>query len=125
MKLLVLAPEAVDAAAIRTALPDDDLSSAEVLVVSPAIEPSGLRFWMSDSDGAIARAETASTETAAGVRDAGGHARATTGESEPMLALQDALASFDADRIVVFSGALDAEHVAEARERFGVPITEA
>ena len=69
MKLLVLAPEPVDAAAIRTALPDDDLSSAEVLVVSPAIEPSGLRFWMSDSDGAIERAEEASSQTAAGVRD--------------------------------------------------------
>ena len=125
MKLLVLAPEAVDAAAIRNAMPGDDLSSAEVLVVSPALNPSGLRFWMSDSDAAIERAETASSQTADGLRAEGAHTRATTGESEPLLALQDALASFPADRIVVFSGGLDDEQVAEARERFGVPVTSA
>ena len=35
MKLLVLAPEAVDAAAVRKALPGDDLDGAEVLVSPP------------------------------------------------------------------------------------------
>jgi glycine/D-amino acid oxidase-like deaminating enzyme len=127
MKLLVLAPEAVDAAALRSALPDEDLSSAEVLVVSPAINPSGLRFWMSDSDDAIAKADKAAAATADAVRSEGGHARATTGESEPLLALQDALATFPADRIVVFRGDRDGyreEDLAEARERFGVPVTE-
>ena len=123
MKLLVLAPEAVDAAAVRAALPDTALADAEVLVVSPALNPSGLRFWMSDSDAAIDRAETASDATAAGLREEGTHVRATTGESEPLLALQDALASFPADRIVVFGGALSGDQVAEAQERFGVPVT--
>ena len=125
MKLLVLAPEAVDAAAVRAALPDTDLSDAEVLVVSPALNPSALRFWMSDSDDAIDRAEAASDATAEGLRDDGTRARATTGESEPLLALQDALASFPADQIVVFSDALSGDQLAEARERFGVPLTEA
>lgn len=126
MKLLVLAPEAVDAAALRTALPNDDLSSAEVLVVSPALNPSGIRFWMSDSDDAIVKAEQASKATAEAVRAEGGHARAQAGESEPLLALQDALATFPADRIVIFRGdgkGYREEELAEAQDRFGVPVT--
>ena len=127
MKLLVLAPEAVDAAAVRKALPGDDLDGAEVLVVSPALNQSGIRFWMSDSDDAIHEAEQASGATADALRAEGAQARATTGESEPLLAIQDALAGFPADRIIVFRSGSDAyreEHLAEARERFGVPVTE-
>lgn len=128
MKLLVLAPEAVDAAALRKALPGDDLEGAEVLVVSPAINSSGIRFWMSDSDDAIQEAEQASGATADAARAEGAaSARATTGESEPLLAIQDALAGFPADRILVFRGDSDdyrEEDLAEAQERFGVPVTE-
>ncbi len=130
MRLLVLAPDAVDAAAVRRALPDDDLTGAEVLVVSPALQESGLRFWMSDSDEAIRHAEAASAETAAAVRAEGAASvRATTGESEPLLALQDALATFPADRIIVFThpeGDLDYredEGLRDAEGRFGVPVT--
>jgi hypothetical protein len=127
MKLLVLAPQAVDAAAVRDALPEEDLSTAEVLVVSPALNQSGIRFWMSDADEAIQDAERASAETATALREEGAHARAVTGESEPLLALQDALATFPADRILVFRGDGDEykeEDLAAARERFGVPVTE-
>ena len=127
MKLLVLAPHAVDASAVRSALPGEDLSDAEVLVVSPATQQSGLRFWMSDADGAIEQAEQASGETAESLTGEAASVRATTGESEPLLALQDALATFPADRILVFRGDGDdyrEEHISEARERFGVPVTE-
>jgi hypothetical protein len=126
MKLLVLAPHAVDASAVRSALPGDDLSGAEVLVVSPALQKSGLRFWMSDSDDAIEKAEGEAAQTAEALRDDAASVRAATGESEPLLALQDALATFPADRIVVFrgdSGAYREEDLAEAQERFGVPVT--
>jgi hypothetical protein len=126
MKLLVLAPHAVDAAAIRSHLSEQDLSDAEVLVVSPALQQSGLRFWMSDSDDAIRAAEKAADDTADALRSEAGHVRAETGESEPLQALQDALATFPADRIIVFRGGDDKyreEQLAEARERFGVPVT--
>ena len=126
MKLLVLAPEAVDAAAVRNALPGHDLEGAEVLVVSPALNQSGIRFWMSDSDDAIHDAEQASDTTADALRAEGAQARATTGESEPLLAIQDALAGFPADHIIVFRGgdAYREGDFAEAQERFGVPVTE-
>ncbi len=126
MKLLVLAPQAVDAAAVRNALPGEDLADTEVLVVSPALQQSGLRFWMSDSDGAIDAAQESSDRTAQALQGEAGHVRATVGESEPLTALQDALATFPADRILVFRGDEDAyreEDLAEAQERFGVPVT--
>ena len=126
MKLLVLAPKAVDAAALRSALPGEDLADAEVLVVSPALHSSGIRFWMSDADDAIRDAEQAAGQTADALRGDAAHVRSTTGDSEPLVALQDALATFPADRIVVFRGDEDSyreEDIAEAQERFGVPVT--
>jgi hypothetical protein len=124
MKLLVLAPHAVDAAAVRGALPGEDLDGS---VVSPALNPSGLRFWMSDSDDAVVRAEQAAGDSVDALRDDGLRARGTAGESEPLLALQDALATFPADRIVIFRGdgsGYREEQLASARERFDVPVTE-
>jgi hypothetical protein len=128
MRLLVLAPHAVDAAAIRAAVPSEDLDGAEVLVVSPALNPSGLRFWMSDADAAIAAAERAASASVGELRAEGVRARGQAGESEPLLAIQDALATFPADRIVVFRGDRDAyreEDLAAVRDRFGVPVIEA
>src|SRR3954447_13544184 len=130
VKLLVLATEPVDAERVRGALPDDDLEGAEVLVVSPAVNESAVAFWMSDSDEAIAEAESSAERTAAGLRERGANARSTTGESEPLLALQDALATFDADRVVVFVRDEDAARyreddvIGEAERRFGVPVSE-
>jgi hypothetical protein len=126
MKLLVLAPHAVDAASVRSALPGEDLADTEVLVVSPAMQTSGIRFWMSDSDDAIVAAEQAADETAAGLRGEAGHVRAQSGESEPLLALQDALTTFPADRVVVFRGDGEGyreEDLADAQDRLGVPVT--
>ena len=130
MKLLVLATDPVDADGVRAALPDEDLDGAEVLVVSPAVNESAVAFWVSDSDEAIADAESTAEQTAAELRGRGARARATTGESEPLLALQDALATFQADRVVVFVRDEDAARyreddvVGEAERRFGVPVTE-
>ena len=56
MRILVLARDHVDAARVRSALPGDELSDAEVLVVSPAEQESTLKFLMSDADDAIADA---------------------------------------------------------------------
>jgi hypothetical protein len=131
VKLLVLATEPVDAERVRAALPDDDLEGAEVLVVSPAVNESAVAFWVSDSDEAIEDAESTAEQTAAALRASGARARAKTGESEPLLALQDALATFPAERVLVFVRDEDAARyreddvVGEAERRFGVPVTEA
>ena len=130
MKLLVLATDPVNADDVRRALPDDDLQGAEVLVVSPAVNESPMAFWVSDADEAIAQAESAAEQTAAQLRERGARARATTGESEPLVALQDALATYPADRVVVFVRNEDRARyreedvLGEAQQRFGVPVTE-
>ncbi|HET6508453.1 MAG TPA: hypothetical protein VFG42_16785 [Baekduia sp.] len=131
MKLLVLATDPVDADDLRGALDGDDLQGAEVLVVSPALNESPVAFWVSDSDEAIRDAESTAERTAAALQAEGARARATTGESDPLLALQDALTTFEADRVVVFArGDEEAQRyreddvLGETRRRFGVPAVE-
>ena len=131
MRLLVLTTDPVDADAVRAALPGEDLEGTEVLVVSPAVNESALAFWVSDADEAIAEAQSAQEETVERLEEQGIDAAGDTGESEPAVALRDALAAFPADRIVVFShpeGDRDYredEGLAEAEKRFGVPLTHA
>jgi len=130
MKLLVLTPEPIDADLLRATL-GDEVEGAEVLVISPATNESPVAFWVSDSDQAIAEAEAAQEETVERLEEEGIDAAGDTGESEPAVALQDALATFKADRIVIFShpeGDRDYredEGLADAEERFGVPVTHA
>jgi hypothetical protein len=119
MNVLVLASSPVDAGLLRREL-GDEVEGAQVLVVSPAVNSSPLAFWMSDSDEAIEDAQERLDETLASLRSAGVSARGTTGESEGLLAIQDALASFQADRIVVVD---DPEVADAATERFTVPVT--
>jgi hypothetical protein len=130
MRLLVLTPEPVDADLLRATL-GAEIEGAEVLVVSPATNQSKLAFWVSDTDEAIAEAETAQAESVERLEEGGVDAAGDTGEGEPVVALQDALATFPADRIVVFShpeGDRDYREdkgLADAEARFGVPVTHA
>ena len=122
MRILVLAQEKVDAARVRSALPGEALDGAEVLVVAPATEESGLKFWMSDADDAIAEAEETAHSTADGLRAEGAHAREETGESDPVVAVRDALVQFPADRILVFG---DEELAQTVRQAVDVEVTAA
>ncbi len=130
MRLLVVTPEPIDAAALRTAL-GEEVEGAEVLVVTPAGNQSKVAFWVSDSDEAIAEAEAAQEETVERLEEDGVDAFGETGESEPAVAIQDALATFKADRILIFShpeGDRDYREddgLADAEQRFGIPVTHA
>lgn len=131
MNLLVLAPDKVDAATVRGAMGGEDLDGAKILCVVPALNESSLAFWVSDSDEAIADAGASAEKSEQSLRADGMKATGVTGESEPLLALQDALATFQADRILVFVRADDEQSyreddvVGEAERRFGIPVTEA
>jgi hypothetical protein len=128
MHILVLAPDAIDPETLRGVV-GDEIDDARVLVVSPALNESPLAFWMSDADEAIADAEEAGGRTAIGLREDGIAANSATGESEPLLALQDALVTFPADRIVIFAREGDEQRYREddlcnvAQARFDVPVT--
>ena len=126
-KILALASEAVDGSALRSALGGDDLGGAEVLVVAPALS-SKRRFLLADPDPGIERAEAVQEETVERLGEEGIDAAGATGESDPLLALQDALATFDADEVVLFTHAggkqnfLEEGLVEEAASRFDAPV---
>jgi nucleotide-binding universal stress UspA family protein len=120
-KILALVSEPISGEALKKVVEADD---AEVMVVAPALN-SKTRFWMSDTDGAIEQAQEVADETAERMEAEGVDAVGDTGESDPLLALQDALATFDADEIVICvhpegeRNWLEDGLVEDARERFG------
>jgi hypothetical protein len=132
MKLLVLTSEPISATQLRDAIAEDvDPRDAEVLVVAPALQESPLKFWLSDADDAIARAEEVRRQSVDRLGQVGVAASGDTGESDPFEAIEDALGTFPADRIVLFvhpdSGQRYREDVdiAEIEERFGLPVDRA
>jgi hypothetical protein len=130
VRLLVVTPEPIDAALLRETV-GEDIMGAEVLVVSPATNESKLAFWVSDPDDAIAEATTAETDTVERLEEEGIDAAGEVGESDPAQAIDDALATFDADRLVIFShpeGDRDYredEALADAESRWNLPVTHA
>jgi len=128
MHVLVLAPDPVNADTLRGVV-GDDIDDARVLVIAPALNESPLAFWMSDSDEAIADADEVGAETVTDLREDGVAANSATAEGKPVSALQDALATFPADRIVIFVRPEDAQRYreedvcGEAQRRFAVPVT--
>lgn len=126
-KILVLVSEPVSGEALKQAVGRERAETAEVLVVAPTLN-TRTRFWLSDVDPAIERAEQVQEETVARMDEEGVDAAGDTGESDPLLALQDALQTFPADQIVLFTHAggemnwLEEGLVEEARERFDAPV---
>jgi len=126
-RILALVSEPVSGEALKKAVGGERAEAAEVLVVAPALN-SRWRFLTSDSDEAIARAEEVQEETVERMEEEGIDAAGDTGESDPLLAIQDALQTFDADEIVVFthseseSNWLEKGLVDQAQERFDTPI---
>lgn len=126
-RILVSTAEPVSAELLRDVtgdLPDD----ADVLVISPATTRSPLRFWVSDVDEAIAHADEVQAQTVERLGDAGVDASGAVGDSDPLQAIEDALATFDADRIVLVEHEGEGDYredddlAAQARERFGRPV---
>jgi hypothetical protein len=132
MKLLVLTGEPISASQLRDAVGGDlDPQEAEVMVVAPALQETPVKFWLSDADDAIAKAEEVRQATVERLGAEGVPASGDTGDSDPLNAIQDALATFDAERIVVFTHAGQDRRYREdvdereIEERFGLPVDRA
>ena len=63
MKLLVITSEPITADHLRAVIGSGATDDAEVFVIAPALHKSALRFWLSDADEAIARAQTIQQES--------------------------------------------------------------
>jgi hypothetical protein len=103
-KILALVSEAVSADALKSAVGDDVASDAEVLVVAPALNTK-TRFFLGDPDPAIERAEEVQEETVERLTEGGVDAAPSVapGEEDPLQTLEDALATYPADEIVLFT----------------------
>ena len=128
MKVLVMVSEPVSGEVVRSAIGEEAAKDAEVLVVAPALN-SRMRFFASDPDEAIARAEDVQQQSVERMGAEGVHAVGDTGESDPLQAIEDALVTFDAQEVVLCTNPkgkrnwLEAGVVDDARERFpGVTV---
>jgi hypothetical protein len=99
----------------------------EVLVIAPALTRR-LRFLVSDIDGGLAQAQERVDESLDALRARGVQARGEVADSDPLLAIEDAIATFSPHEIVISthppgrSNWLEKKVVPRARERFEVPI---
>ena len=99
---------------------------AEVMVIAPALN-SRVRHWFSDHDRARQAAEDRLYRTLQRLDEAGLTSYGWVGDADPLEAIADAIAVFDADQMII---ATHPEHrsnwmarnvVGRARERFGLP----
>jgi hypothetical protein len=129
IKPLVIASEPIGADRLREAVGADAAADSEVLVIAPALHKSALRFWLSDADEAIVRAQAVQEDSVDQLESEGVTATGDTDESEPLVAIADTLKGFPADRIVLFihpaadPASREAVSAADITTRFGVPVT--
>jgi len=124
----VVSNETVESAVLHDAVSRHaEGCDASALVVAPALT-SRVRFWTSDEDRARASAALRVQTCVIELQAVGITATGAVGDSDPLQAIADALAVFDADEIVI---ATHPEHrsnwlarnvVARAQERFGLPV---
>lgn len=98
-----------------------------VLVVAPALN-SRLRHWVSDVDGAVRAAGARLDTVVALLRTKGIAARGEVGDADPLQAIDDAMAVFEAHAVLLStwpegrSHWLERDLLERARERFDVPV---
>ena len=105
----------------------DAHDALDVLVVAPALN-SRLAHYVSDSDRAVTAAQERLEVALVALRGEGVPARGAVGDAQPLLALEDALADFAPDEIVISTHPPGQSHWLErhllerARERVEVPV---
>jgi hypothetical protein len=103
--------------------------SCEVLVVTPALVGSRAAHWASDLDEGIELARQRMEPSLIAIRQEGLEARGEVGDSDPNLAIEDALRHFPADEIVISTHPPEKsrwlEHgvVRRTREEVELPVT--
>jgi hypothetical protein len=104
-------------------------AQGEVFVVAPALTSSRLQFLAGEVDDAIEAARLRLDATLRMLQEAGLKASGEVGDSDPNMALEDALRRFPADEIVIEthppgrSKWLEQDVVEKARSDIGLPVT--
>jgi hypothetical protein len=101
----------------------------EILVLTPALASSRAAHWASDVDEAIEQARQRMELSVLAIEEAGLSARGEVGDSDPNVAIEDALGDFAADEIVISTHPPERsrwlEHgvVQRARDEIDLPVT--
>jgi hypothetical protein len=129
-RVVLVANETVAAPAVRNRIKQlVGGGSAEVYVVAPALTNSRFQHVTGEVDEAIEAARERLEATLGALREMGISATGDVGESDPALALGDALRQFPADEVVISthppgrSKWLEQDVIENARAETGVPVT--
>jgi hypothetical protein len=128
--LLVVANETLTGAGIAGLVDDLIAVDADVLVVCPALVGRA-RLWTSDLGAGIDEARDRLGTSLAALAAYGLEAEGMVGDAQPLLAIEDALRAFPADRILVLthpperSRWLERRLIERTRARFDLPVSHA
>jgi hypothetical protein len=129
-RVLVVANETVAGRALLEEIRDRCRGrECEVLVITPALVGSRAAHWASDVDEGIELARRRLQRSLAEIGRLGLTARGEIGDSDPNLAIEDALRLFPADEVVISTHPPERsrwlEHgvVQSAREKLDLPVT--
>jgi uncharacterized membrane protein len=129
-RLLVVANQTVQGRELLQEIEDRSRGGrTEILVVTPALVSSRAAHWSSDVDEATELARQRMELSLIAIQQAGLRAKGRVGDSEPQVAIEDALSEFPADEIIISTHPPDRSRwlekgvVARAREQIDVPVT--
>jgi hypothetical protein len=129
-RLLVVANETVGGEALLEEIRNRCRGrDSEIMVVTPALAASRAAHWASDVDEAIETARQRMELSLIAIDELGVKAKGEIGDSDPNVAIEDALRVFPADEIVISthpphrSRWLEHGVVERAREQVDLPIT--
>lgn len=129
-RLLVVANETVGGEALLAEIGNRCRGrNCEILVVTPALAASRASHWASDVDEAIELARQRMELSLIALGELGIKAKGEIGDSDPNVAIEDALRAFPADEIVISTHPPDRsrwlEHavVERTREEIDLPVT--
>lgn len=129
-RLLVIANQTVEGEALLAEIRNRTRGrDSEVLVVTPALVGSRAAHWASDVDAGIELARQRMEQSLLAIGAAGLQARGEIGDSDPNIAIEDALRLFPADEIVIStlppeqSRWLEHGVVERTRDEVDLPVT--
>jgi GABA permease len=129
-RLLVVANETVEGAALLEEIRGRCRNRrCEILVVTPALAGSRASHWASDIDEGIELARQRMELSLIAIDELGLRAKGEIGDSDPNVAIEDALRVFPADEIVISTHPPHRSHwlengvVERARNEIDLPIT--
>jgi len=129
-RILVVANETVGGGALLAEIRNRSKGrDTEILVVTPALVGSAVKAWVSDVDDAIEAARRRQADSVRAIEALGLRARGEVGDSDPNVAMEDALREFGADEVIISTHPPDRSRwlergvVDRARDEVELPIT--